>query len=112
MKTHFFVHSLAVAKNAALSVFNCCAVVQILISHSNRAPFSTYRRYLGLKGVICTWVIDLLLYNGEHLAKNSKRQSKFTVSGHPTCSKSNRWFPLAGYLKVHARPHSIQHKHT
>lgn len=24
--THFFVHSLAVVKNAALSVFNCCAV--------------------------------------------------------------------------------------
>jgi hypothetical protein len=35
--THFFVHSLAVVKNAALSFFNCCAV-QILISRSNHTP--------------------------------------------------------------------------
>jgi hypothetical protein len=67
--THFFVHSLAVLKNAPLSFFNCCIQSQFWFG-SPRLNLTTYRCYLRLKRIIGTRIIHLFLDDGKHYSKS------------------------------------------
>lgn len=64
-QTHFFVHSLAVLKNAPLSFFNCCIQSQFRFG-SPVLILATYRCYLRLKRIIGTRIIHLFLDDGKH----------------------------------------------
>jgi hypothetical protein len=101
--THFFVHSLAVLKNAPLSFFNCCI-------HSQFRPASplsnlvTYRCYLRLKRVVRARIIHLFLDDGKYYS-NCHTSTRCRRPVFLTCGECDGWLPLLSYPATCSQHH-------
>jgi hypothetical protein len=103
--THFFVHSLAVLRNAALSFFNCCIQSQFRPA----SPFSvlaTYRCYLRLKRIVRARIIHLFLDDRKYY---SNYHTSFQC-GRPvflTCGECDGRLPLVSYPDTFAASQEV-----
>jgi hypothetical protein len=63
---HFFVHSRAVFKNAALSFFNCWREVTCSARIILPLSWRTHRSYFWFEWIVCARVVYLLLNDGKY----------------------------------------------
>ena len=94
--THFFVHSLAVLRNAPLSFFNCCIQSQFRPA-SPLSILATYRCYLRLKRVVRARIIYLFLDDGKYYS-NRHTSTQCIRPVFLTCGECDGRLPLVSYL--------------